>query len=143
VVPGLLVAAAGLAVLALSPTDGGYLTTVLPAQVLLGLGMGCVFTPAISVATSGVEHADAGVAAALANTAMQIGGSVGTAFLNTVAVTATAAYAATATTGSSNGDALVQGYDAALTWAAIVVTAVAAVAFVLLRPATPDREGSL
>jgi EmrB/QacA subfamily drug resistance transporter len=143
VVPGLLVAAAGLAVLALSPTHGGYLTTVLPAQVLLGLGMGCVFTPAISVATSGVEHADAGVAAALANTAMQIGGSVGTAFLNTVAVTATAAYAATATTGSSNGDALVQGYDAALTWAAIVVTAVAAVAFVLLRPATPDREGSL
>ena len=58
--------------------------------------MGLVFTPAISVATSDVEPRYAGVAAATANTATQIGGSVGTAVLNSVAVAATASYAVAA-----------------------------------------------
>src|SRR3954449_8512421 len=96
IVPGLLVAAAGLAWLTVAPAGSGYLAAVLPAQLLLGAGMGCVFTPSISVATSGVDGRDAGVAAAVANTAMQIGGSLGTAVLNTIAVTATAAFATAA-----------------------------------------------
>jgi predicted MFS family arabinose efflux permease len=135
IVPGLLVAAAGLTLLALSPPDTGYLTAVLPAQVLLGLGMGCVFTPAISVATSGVEPRNAGVAAAVANTAMQVGGSIGTALLNTVAVSATAAFAAAAAPRSPGADALVHGYATALGWAAGLVAVVAALAYLLLRPA--------
>ena len=82
-------AAGGLALLTqLTPTSG-YLTTILPAEVLVGLGIGCVFTPSIGVVTSGVDPRQAGIAAATANTAMQIGSSVGTAVLNTVAVDAT------------------------------------------------------
>ncbi|MEP6667369.1 MAG: MFS transporter, partial [Nocardioidaceae bacterium] len=139
IVPGLLVAAAGLALLTQLDAASGYVSVILPAQVLLGLGMGCVFTPAISIATSDIDHRDAGIAAAVANTAMQIGGSVGTAVLNTVAITATAAYvSAHAATAAVARDALVHGYAAATTWAAVLLGVVAAVIAVMIRPPHPD-----
>ena len=90
---GIVPAAAGLALLTALTPDSSYLAVILPAEVLLGVGSGLIFTPAISVATSGVEPRYAGVAAATASTAMQVGSSVGTAVLNSVAVAATAAYA--------------------------------------------------
>lgn len=131
VAPGLALGAAGLGLLATLSEGSGYLGTILPAEVLLGIGMGLVFTPAISVATSGVEPRYAGVAAATANTAMQVGSSVGTAILNSVAVAATTAYVAEhgRAPGSS---ALVHGYVTATTWAAVAlaVTAVTSVALI-------------
>jgi MFS family permease len=105
---------------------------ILPAEVLLGIGMGCVFTPAISVATTGVPARDAGVAAAMANTAMQVGGSIGTAVLNTIAVTATASYAGSHP-NSAVSAALVHGYATAIAWSAGLLAAVAVVAFALIR----------
>jgi len=149
IVPGLLVAATGLALLSRLDASSGYVSLLLPAELLLGAGMGCVFTPAISVATNGVERRDVGVAAATANTAMQIGGSIGTAVLNTVAITATAAYLSThARSTTAARDALVHGYATATLWAAALLVAVSAVATVLIRPrpqhqhgATPQREG--
>ncbi len=68
--------------------------------------------PAIQVVTSGVAPRDAGVAAAVANVAMQVGGSLGVAVLNSIAVSATRGYAA-------SGDpraALVHGYATAAGW---------------------------
>ncbi|NUS50889.1 MAG: MFS transporter, partial [Nocardioidaceae bacterium] len=130
IAPGLLLAAAGLGVLTtLSPTSG-YLTTILPAEVLLGIGMGLVFTPAISVATRGVEPRYAGVAAATATTAMQVGSSVGTAILNSVAVAATTAYAATHAGGTA---ALVHGYTVATTYAAAALALTAVLTLVTVR----------
>jgi hypothetical protein len=67
----------------------GYVTTVLPAMALLGLGMGGVFAPAIQIVTGGVSPRDSGVAAAVANVAMQVGSSLGIAVLNSIAVSAT------------------------------------------------------
>ena len=131
IVPGLLVAAAGLGLLTRIDASSGYLTLILPAQVLLGAGMGCVFTPAISVATSGVEPRNAGVAAAAATTSMQVGGSVGTAVLNTIAVTATASYLSSH--AGSPTAALVHGYATAIGWAAVLLAAVAVMAMVLIR----------
>jgi EmrB/QacA subfamily drug resistance transporter len=134
IVPGLLVAAAGLGLLTRIDASSGYLTLILPAQVLLGAGMGCVFTPAISVATSGVEPRNAGVAAAAATTSMQVGGSVGTAVLNTIAVTATASYLSSrAGSPTAAPDALVHGYATAIGWAAVLLAAVAVLAMVLIR----------
>lgn len=138
IVPGLLVAASGLALLTRLSPSSDYLTLLLPAELLLGAGMGCVFTPAISIATQGVDRRDAGVAAAVANTAMQIGGSLGTAVLNTVAITATAAYLSAHR--PSVNDALVHGYAAATGWAAALLAAVAVVAFVMLRPTSKEFE---
>jgi hypothetical protein len=134
IVPGLLVAASGLALLTRLDASSGYLTLLLPAELLLGAGMGCVFTPSISLATNGVERRDMGVAAATANTAMQIGGSIGTAVLNTVAITTTAAYlSAHARSATAGRDALVHGYATATGWAAALLVLVAAVALLLIR----------
>jgi hypothetical protein len=58
----------------------------------LGLGFGMIFAPAINTATAGVQRQDSGVASALVNTMQQVGGSIGTSALSTIALTATASY---------------------------------------------------
>jgi hypothetical protein len=60
----------------------------------MGLGFGMNFAPAINTATAGVQRQDSGVASALVNTMQQVGGSIGTALLSTIALTATASYLA-------------------------------------------------
>jgi EmrB/QacA subfamily drug resistance transporter len=137
---GLLVAASGLAVLTRLDPDSGYLTSVLPAQALIGIGMGALFPPAFTLAIRGVTQRDAGVASALINTATQVGGSIGTALLNTVAVTATAAYAAAHPPGSAaHIVALVHGYASATGWSAILLAAIGTLTFLLVdAPRTKD-----
>jgi lysylphosphatidylglycerol synthetase-like protein (DUF2156 family) len=104
--------------------------------------MGCVFTPSISVATSDVEPRDAGVAAAAATTSMQVGGSIGTAVLNTIAVTASASYLSTHV-GSQvvASAALVHGYATAVGWATALLAAVAIIALVMIRSSDPRSSG--
>jgi MFS family permease len=72
---------------------------VLPALNIMGLGFGMIFSPAINTATAGVERQDSGVASALVNTMQQVGGSIGTAALSTIALTATTSYLAAHRTG--------------------------------------------
>ncbi|MFZ7089202.1 MFS transporter [Curtobacterium sp. RRHDQ10] len=81
---GGLTAAIGLALLTRTELDSGYAPVVLPGLIVIGLGMGLVFSSAFSTATSGVARQDAGVASAMVNTMQQIGGSIGTALLSTV-----------------------------------------------------------
>jgi EmrB/QacA subfamily drug resistance transporter len=90
IVAGMAIGAGGLALLTRLGPHSGYATDVLPALVLLGIGLGFVVATAINTATAGVMPADSGIASALVNTSQQIGGSVGTALLNTLATTATA-----------------------------------------------------
>ncbi len=138
VAPGLLVAAAGLGLLTQLTPSSGYLTTILPAEVLVGLGIGCVFTPSIGVATSGVDPRLAGVAAATANTAMQIGSSVGTAVLNTIAVDATRDFVGHPTA------ALVHGFATATGGAALALVAGAVLVAAFLRPTVQsDTSGGV
>ncbi|MDQ6642422.1 MAG: MFS transporter [Actinomycetota bacterium] len=130
---GLVSAATGLGLLAtLSPTSG-YLGLIMPAELLLGVGMGLVFTPAISVATSGVEPRYAGVVAAATSTAMQVGGTIGTSVLNSVAVATTASFA------SGRGrEALVHGFASATRASAIALIVTAVLAVVLIRTGRPE-----
>lgn len=122
VVPGLLVSAAGLWLLTTLGPAGDYLTVILPAEVLAGAGIGCVVTPAIAAATARIDPRQAGVTAAVANVAMQIGGSVGTAVLNTIAIDATRDFA------GGGVSALVHGYTTATAWSAgLLLTAAATV----------------
>jgi len=95
IITGLVVAAGGLVVLAtgMSPTSG-YAAVVLPALLVMGLGLGLVFSAAINTATYGADQSDAGVASAMVNTCQQIGGSIGTALLNTIAADALTSYLA-------------------------------------------------
>ena len=93
-VPGLLAGAAGMLWLTRLTPESDYLTAVLPAMVVMSVGMAFTFIPTATVALHGVAHHDAGVASAVINTTQQVGGSLGTAVMNTVAVTATSAYLA-------------------------------------------------
>ena len=77
-VPGLLLGAGGMAILTHFEPGGAFTAYALPAEILLGLGMGAVFVPAFSTATTGVDQREAGVASAVANTAEQMGASLGT-----------------------------------------------------------------
>jgi EmrB/QacA subfamily drug resistance transporter len=90
---GLVVAAGGLILLATQlGLHTSYPGQILPALVVIGLGLGVVFGCAMNAATYGTAPADAGVASAMVNTNQQIGGSIGTALLNTIAASALASY---------------------------------------------------
>jgi EmrB/QacA subfamily drug resistance transporter len=90
---GLLLAAGGLVVLATQLSlHTSYLGQILAALLLVGVGLGMVFGCALNTATYGAAPADAGVASALVNTNQQVGGSVGTALLNTIAASALTSY---------------------------------------------------
>src|SRR5580704_1989460 len=90
---GLLAASGGLVLLATQlGLHTSYPSQILPALVLTGIGLGVVFGCAISAATYGTDRADAGVASALVNTNQQVGGSIGTALLNTIAASALTSY---------------------------------------------------
>lgn len=117
IVPGLLSAASSLALLTQLTPHSSYTAVILPAELLLGLGIGTLFAPAVATATSGVEAHDAGIASATVNTAQQTGASIGTALLNTIAANATSAYLADHRGAHALQDAAVHGYAVAATWA--------------------------
>ena len=89
---GMVVAAAGMAWLGELEVGATYRHDVLGPIVLLGIGMGLAFSPAVATATSGVSTDDAGVASAMVNTSQQIGGTVGTAALSTIFTSALTRY---------------------------------------------------
>ena len=100
---------------------GSYLTHVLPALLLTGVGMGSIFAPAFSTATLGVDRSDAGIASAMVNTSQQVGGSVGTALLSTIFASAAASYAsAHVHTAGLASAATIHGYTTAFYWAAAI-----------------------
>jgi hypothetical protein len=118
--------------------DSGYLTRILPAECLLGLGIGWVFVPAFNVATLGVDAREVGVASATVNTAQQVGGSVGTALLNTIAAGATASYLVSQPlTRAVRAAGLVHGYAVATVWGAGILVAAAVLSGVLINTGKP------
>jgi EmrB/QacA subfamily drug resistance transporter len=92
---GFVAAALGMVWLSRIGAHSSFSVHVLPAEILISLGMGLAFVPMSSTALFGVGEHDAGVSSALVNTTQQVGGSLGTALLNTVAASATAAFLAT------------------------------------------------
>ncbi|MER6690764.1 MFS transporter [Streptomyces minutiscleroticus] len=143
--PGFLVAALGMGLLTRMEIDSSYASVLLPGMLLLGLGMGTAFMPAMSLATHGVEARDAGVASAMVNTSQQVGGAIGTALLNTVAASATTAYLtdhiAGATTRSQQQlvqlQAMVEGYTSAIWFAVGILLAAGVIALVLVNTGRP------
>jgi len=89
---GMLLGTGGMVYLTQVSVTSSYVGGVLPALLILGLGFGMIFAPGINAATTGVRREDSGVASALVNTVQQVGGSIGTSALSTIALTATASY---------------------------------------------------
>jgi EmrB/QacA subfamily drug resistance transporter len=140
VVPGLLLASLGVALLTQLTPGASYATHVLPTELLLGLGLGIAMVPCISTATNRADPRDVGITAAMTNTSQQIGASIGTALLNTIAATATATYIASrARSVHLVAQATVHGYAVASAWAAGVLLLAAVVGGVLIN-AHPGRD---
>ena len=141
---GFLLAATGLAVFTQVGPHSAYLIHILPAELMVSLGMGTAFVPLSSTALIGVDPADAGVASALVNTTQQTGGSLGVSLLNTVAASATTGYLASHHGGRSVvAAAAVHGYTTAFSISALLLAGAAAVAIILLRGQPQDRSDDL
>jgi EmrB/QacA subfamily drug resistance transporter len=97
---GMLCGTAAMAYLTQLTVTSSYLVDILPALLVMGLGFGMIFAPAINTATAGVQRQDSGVASALVNTMQQVGGSIGTSLLSTIALTATTSYLVAHHTGA-------------------------------------------
>ncbi len=97
VMTGMALGAIAMIVFTRLTPGGAYATHVLPGLLVIGMGMGCIFAPAIGTATLGVEVREAGVASAMVNTSQQVGGAVGLALLSTVSASSVADYARTHT----------------------------------------------
>jgi EmrB/QacA subfamily drug resistance transporter len=136
---GLLLAAAGLALLARAPAGGTFVPDVLPGLVLLGLSAGIALTPLLVAATSGARPDEAGLASGLANTAFMLGGALGLAVLASIAATATQHLAAA---GHTQVAALTGGYHAAFLAGAAAAALAAMLAATLLRTPTTSPDGA-
>jgi hypothetical protein len=139
----MLLAAAGTAWLTGIGVHSGYVPAVLAPLLVTGAGLGLVVAPSINTGTYGVQPSDAGVASATVNTGQQVGGSIGTALLSTVAAAATAQYLTAHASAPGRGSASssralialaqVHGYTTAFWWAAAIFTCGAVIAAILLR----------
>jgi EmrB/QacA subfamily drug resistance transporter len=133
VVTGMLLGGGAMAYLTQLTVTSSYVGSILPSLLALGLGFGMIFAPAINTATSGVARQDSGVASALVNTMQQVGGSIGTAALSTLALTATTTYLVAHHTGAlAPAAAAVHGYSVAFTVSATLFAIGALVAVILL-----------
>ncbi|WP_375502546.1 MFS transporter [uncultured Jatrophihabitans sp.] len=130
-VGGTLLAAVGMAWFTQLRVDSGYVLHILPAEIVMSLGMGFAFVALSSTALIGVADRDAGVASALVNTTQQVGGSLGTALLNTIAATATVHYVRDHGR-SSDAAGAVHGYTVAFTWGLGALIIATVLAFVLI-----------
>jgi EmrB/QacA subfamily drug resistance transporter len=135
IVTGMVLGGSGMVYLTQISVTSSYAGGVLPALLAMGLGFGMIFAPAINTATAGVSRQDSGVASALVNTMQQVGGSIGTAALSTVALTATASYLTAHHTGRlAPAAAAVHGYTIAFTVSAALFAVGALTALILLPP---------
>jgi len=123
---GMLLAALALFRLHNVELHSSYGTSLLPSLIAIGVGLGLSVAPSFSTATLGVEPRDASVASATVSTAQQVGGSIGTALLNTLAGSASAAYLSAVVVSGRVPTPVVEraaelhGYTAAFLWSGVI-----------------------
>ena len=124
-IPGLILAIIGMLLLVGIDQNTAYVARVLPSEILMSVGLAGVFIPGASLALVNIGHHDAGVASAVLNTSQQIGGSLGTALLNTVFASAVTAFLAAnlhdpAQLPQTLPAAYIHGYHVAFLWGAVL-----------------------
>jgi EmrB/QacA subfamily drug resistance transporter len=134
---GMATAVLGMVLLTRIGVDTAYASHVLPSLILIGVGFGLILGASFPTATLGVPARDSGVASAMVNTSQQVGGSIGTALLSTLAASATTGFL------TDHGPApelirraAVEGYTTAFWWAAGIFALGALMCGSLLRSGT-------
>jgi MFS family permease len=144
IMTGLTLAAIGLGVFTLIGVHTTYVSLVLPALIIVSIGMGLSFVAMSSTSLIGVQPDDAGVASALVNTTQQTGSSMGAALINTIATGATASYVAVhGTSAAAELAGSIHGYTTAFGFSAVILAIAAVAALTLIRPpkaATSDVD---
>jgi EmrB/QacA subfamily drug resistance transporter len=134
IVGGMLVLAAGMAVLSLIRPDGTFAVDVLPASLIAAAGMTLPFIPSLNTAISAARPEEGGLASGIATTAYQVGSALGLAVMTAVATSQGADQL-------GNVEALTDGYSAAFLGAAGIAVAGALLALVTFRvPKAPAPE---
>jgi EmrB/QacA subfamily drug resistance transporter len=134
-VTGLLVTTVGFVLLTRVSGHGDYASHVLPALIVLGVGLGLSFVPITIAATNGVAAAESGLASGLLNTTQQVGGSLGLAILSSVS---TSRITSALDSGSPLPAALTHGFKDGFVVAAALCAIGLVVALVFL-PGRPRR----
>ena len=135
VIAGSALAAIGMSVFVFMPTSVNYFTAILPAMLLLGVGMGISFPPLMMFAMSDSDESNSGLVSGLLNTTAQVGGAFGLAILATAAAARTHALLAS---GASSVEALGDGYRVAFVLATACLVLASIVAATVLRPIDMD-----
>jgi EmrB/QacA subfamily drug resistance transporter len=140
---GLVLAVTGMLLLTRVGEGTSYASHVLPSELLMSVGIAGVFIPASSTALVGVGSHDAGVASAVLNTSQQIGGSLGTALLNTLFAGAVTAYLADHVRSPAQAaqmvpQALIHGYHVSFFWAGMLFAAALVVAITVVNARKED-----
>ena len=134
IVVGMLILAAGMAVLSLVRPDGNFAADVLPASLIAATGMALAFIPSLGTAISSAKPEEGGLASGIVNTAYQVGSALGLAAMTAVATSQGA-------DRLGNLGALTDGYSAAFLGAAGIAVVGALVAAALLRvPKTAAQQ---
>jgi MFS family permease len=126
IVAGMLVLAAGMAVMSLVRADGNFAADVLPASLIAAAGMSLAFIPSLGTAISSAKPEEGGLASGIVNTSYQVGSALGLAMMTAIATSQGADQL-------GNLTALTDGYQAAFLGAAGIAAVGALLAATLLR----------
>jgi Major Facilitator Superfamily len=145
VIAGMLLNATSMLWLTRIDVHAGYASALLGPLMVTGAGMGLIFGMVAATGTFGVAPGDAGVASASINTGQQLGGSLGTALLNTIAASAATGYLADHAAGRPSPQLLqlaaVHSYTTVFWWCAGIFAAGAVLCGALLRRGPLARPG--
>ena len=133
-IPGMVAGTIGLLWLTQLGTTTSYVSVMLPAFLLIGIGAGTAFAPLLSIAMADVPVADAGLGSGIVNVSMQMASALGLALLSVIATGRTHALEAA---GHPAASAMTDGYRLAFLISAILVAAGTVVAALALDKSTP------
>jgi len=135
---GALVVAGGLAWLSRISDHASYVPDILPALIVLSVGLGLIFFPTTVVAVSGASRRESGLASAVLNVSQQLGGSIGLAVLGTVAANVSKDQLANVRpTRALIGQALMAGFTTAFEIGVVIALAGFVIALLVIRVRSP------
>ncbi len=132
-IPGMSAVVVGLLMLTSMGEQAQYLTSILPAFLLLGAGMSVSAVPLLTIAMADVPKADAGLASGIVNVSMWLASSAALAVFGTVAASRSTSLM---TQGQSAVTSLAAGYrETFLIGAVLALLGLLVTAIVLWSPA--------